>query len=404
MSTQPVVSEPMNGLRILALMEATSLTGPAKNLIAFGRWLNSAEGRSAGLSLSVATFDRNPRSVEPNGLVAAVERAGLQMHVIPERRRFDPAVVPRLVDLIESADPHIIQTHNNKSHLLLRMLSRSRHSRLWFAFHHGEAYTNLRQRVYNHVDRFSLRDADRVITVCDAFGRKLVGAGVRTERLRILHNSIEALPPLSDAERLALRTSVGSTHTEALILSVGRLSSEKGHADLLTALGYLPTMRRPWRAVFVGAGPEQRALLRLARKHGIEDRVHFAGFRNDAARLCQAADIFALPSHSEGSSNALLEAMAANSAIVATAAGGNSEILQSGRTGLLVPIKRPKEIAQALERLISDPSYAVALGEAARREAAEIYSPEKYRERLCSYYQESFAASLANANRGGALA
>ena len=151
-------------------------------------------------------------------------------------------------------------------------------------------------------------------------------------------------------------------------------------------------MARKWTAVFVGNGPEHRALLRLARRLGVVDRVLFAGFRSDAARLYQAADIFALPSHSEGSSNALLEAMSAKLAIVATAIGGNPEILEAGRTALLVPARRPVEMAAALERLIMDPAYARELGEAAFRQVVETYSPTHYRDRLCSYYREALAA------------
>jgi glycosyltransferase involved in cell wall biosynthesis len=394
----------MDDIRILALMEAASLTGPAKNLIAFGRWLSSDEGRPVGMDLSIATFDRDSRVDQPDGFVAEAARAGLQTHILQERRRFDPGVLPQLHKLIESVDPHIIQTHNNKSHLLVRLASRSRENRLWFAFHHGDAYTNLRQRFYNHIDRFSLRDADRVITVCDAFGRRLIRTGVPPGHLRILHNSAVPPPALTSAERLALRGSLGATEDQALILAVGRLSSEKGHADLIQALGHLRMIERRWRTVFVGDGPEHAALVRLADKLGIADRILFAGFRGDAARLCQAADIFALPSHSEGSSNALLEAMSAKLAIVATVAGGNSEILESERTALLVPVRRPAEMASALARLIVDPAYTAALGDAAFRQVAETYSPSQYRERLCSYYQEALVARPGRPSRGGSPA
>ena len=204
-----------------------------KNLIAFGRWLDSDEGRLTGLKLSIATFDRDSRVDQPDGFVAVAGRAGLRTHILQERRRFDFGVLPQLCKVIENVDPHIIQTHNNKSHLLVRLASRSRNKRLWFAFHHGDAYPNLRQRFYNQIDRFSLRDADRVVTVCDAFGRKLMRSGISSQHLRILHNSAVPPPALMNSEREALRGSLGVTDGQALILSVGRLSSEKGHADLI---------------------------------------------------------------------------------------------------------------------------------------------------------------------------
>ncbi|MBS0377898.1 MAG: glycosyltransferase [Proteobacteria bacterium] len=391
-SVAPANSTPKEGarpVRILALMEAASVTGPAKNLIGFAQWLNSESGRKTGLALSIATFDRNSRVDATDGFVSSARRAGVEVAVLHERRRFDMRVMSQIESLVETLQPDIIQTHNNKSHLLVRLSRRARTGRLWFAFQHGDAYTDLKQRLYNQVDRFSLRGADRVVTVCEAFSRRLRSYGILDERLRVLHNSAVQTAPASTGERSSLRAGLQVSDSELLILSVGRLSREKGHADLVRALAALPDAIRPWRAVFVGTGPELEPLKILARKLGIEARVKFAGFRADAGRLYRAADIFVLPSHSEGSSNALLEAMVAQLPIVATAVGGNPEILEAGRTGMLVPCHDPHALARALGQLLSDPTEAAAMGFAAAQQASTAFSVERYRERLCSFYREA---------------
>jgi glycosyltransferase involved in cell wall biosynthesis len=376
-------------VRILAMMEAASLTGPAKNLIGFCRWLRSAEGARTGLSVAIATFDRNAGANEANSFVGAARAAGVDTHVIRERYRFDPGVIRQLREITAKAEPDIIQTHNNKSHLLVKLLPALRLHRLWFAFHHGDAYTDFKQRIYNHVDRVTLRSADRVVSVCEAFAPRLVACGVKPERIRILHNAALPMPPTADSERAQLRGQLGIGSDAAVILSIGRLSQEKGHADLLRALGRLRSIPREWKLVLVGTGPEREPLAQLACTLGISDRVVFAGFHADVARFYAIADVFALPSHSEGSSNVLLEAMMAKVPIVATRAGGTSEIVLNEKTGLLVPVADPPSIASAIARLLEEPALVLRSVDAAFARATREFSLERYRQRLSGFYTEA---------------
>lgn len=394
--TSPVNTPPT--VRVLAMMEAASLTGPAKNLIGIGRWLQSPEGALAGVSVAIATFDRNARTSEGDSFVGAARAAGIDTHVIHERYRFDPAVMSQLRVIAAKAQPTIIQTHNNKSHLLLRLLPELRDRRLWFAFHHGDAYPDFKQRVYNQVDRVTLRSADRVISVCEAFLPRLRACGVKAERVRILHNAASPMPPVSDAECTQLRAQLGIGGRESVILSIGRLSREKGHADLLGALARLPPLRREWRLVLVGTGPERPALEQLARALGIGERVRFAGFHADVSRFYAIADVFALPSHSEGSANVLLEAMMARVPIAATRAGGNAEIVLHEHTGLLVRIADPQGLAGAIARLLEQPQLVARLVEAAFARAESEFSQDRYRRRLCTFYAEA----LGRAHTGDA--
>jgi glycosyltransferase involved in cell wall biosynthesis len=378
-------------VRILAVMEAASVTGPAKNLIGFGRWLLTPEGAATGLSLTIATFDRNSRIDQPDSFASSARAAGIATELVHERYRFDLAARKQLRELIARVDPHIIQTHNNKSHLFVRLLASHRAGRFWFAFQHGDVFTDLKQRIYNHVDRFSLRGADRVVTVCEAFAQRLLGYGIRREHLRVLHNSAAHLAPLTPSERAALRAEHGVGPADVMILSVGRLSYEKGHADLLRALSLLAPQPK-WRAVLVGTGPELGRLKETASKAGVADRVEFAGFRADAARYFGAADVFVLPSHTEGSSNALLEAMVARVPIVATLAGGNPEIIEAGHTGLLVPVGDVRALAAGTAQIVQDRESASTMVQAAAARAATVFSPEQYRRQLCGFYQEALVA------------
>jgi glycosyltransferase involved in cell wall biosynthesis len=378
-------------VQVLAMMEAASVTGPAKNLIGFGRWLNTDEGHRTGVRLSIATFDRNAGANKADSFISAARGAGIDTHVIREKRRFDVGVLPQLRQIIEATNPDIIQTHNSKSHLLIKLLPKLRARRVWFAFQHGYTATDFKLRLYNHMDRLSLRSADRVVSVCQAFAPKLIEFGVRSDRIHALHNAAIPTASSSETERTELLNRLGIQNEERVILTIGRLSLEKGHADLVRAVGSLPSILRDWKLVLVGVGPEQKALERLAISTGIGDRILFAGHTSNVSCFYAIADVFVLPSHSEGSSNVLLEAMMSRVPIVATSAGGNSEILLGGHSGLLVPVGDSLGLANAIVRLLQDPTLALQFADSAYARAVNDFSVERYRERLLSFYDEALA-------------
>src|SRR5262249_25178444 len=151
-------------------------------------------------------------------------------------------------------------------------------------------------------------------------------------------------------DRQRLRAQLGLEPHERAVVCIGRLSREKGHADLVEAIAVLRAIAPalPLRAFVAGHGPEREALAALAAHRGVTGSIRWLGFVPHARLLYAAADIAVLPSHSEGSPNALLEAAAYRLPIVATAVGGVAEIVTHGQSGLLVPARRPDALAGAL--------------------------------------------------------
>jgi glycosyltransferase involved in cell wall biosynthesis len=378
---------------ILALMEAASVTGPAKNLLGFCRWLQSADGRKTKLRMAIATFSRADGTSSSDGFAKAACAAGVETHIIHERYRFDRRVFGQLREIVDKVRPDIIQTHNGKSHLLLRLAPGLRRGRPWFAFQHGYQDTDLKLRLYNQLDRVSLRSADRVISVCEAFAPRLIKFGVLPKRIRVLHNSAVPAAHVATSARERVRRDFGAETGTPMILSIGRLSREKGHATLLRAVTRLPLPS--WVLVLVGDGPERKALEGLAASLGIAERVRFAGFHADVSGFYAASDLFVLPSHSEGSSNVLLEAMVAGVPIVATDAGGNREVVIDGKSGLLAPVLDPEALATAMGRVLGNPDLARQLRTAASERAALEFSVDQYRERLTGYYAEVLGGNVA---------
>jgi glycosyltransferase involved in cell wall biosynthesis len=141
-----------------------------------------------------------------------------------------------------------------------------------------------------------------------------------------------------------------------------------------------------FKAVVVGDGPERAGLEAEAASLGLHGRVVFAGHADDVRPFYAAADCMALPSHSEGSPLALLEAMAAGLPVVGTAVGGVPEVATDGETALLVPARDPRAFASALARLLSDETLARSLAARASARVAADFSPEARARALVEFY------------------
>ena len=145
----------------------------------------------------------------------------------------------------------------------------------------------------------------------------------------------------------------------------------------------------PFRVVIVGDGPERETLTKLTSQVGLEKSISFAGFQRDTSRYYALATLVAVPSHSEGSPNVVLEAMSAALPIVANRVGGIPEILEDGVTGLMAEPRNPEAMAKAIFQLLSNTELRSRLGGAAGARAKSAHTPEAYRRALVSFYQET---------------
>lgn len=169
-----------------------------------------------------------------------------------------------------------------------------------------------------------------------------------------------------EARAQALRASWSVPAGRPLVLTIARLSYEKGVDVLIDAAAELHEKLGDVRFVVVGDGSDRSALTERIRRHGLEGVVRLAGFVADVWPAIAAADVVCLPSKSEGMPNVLLEAMSAGKPIVASAVGGIPEAVESGRNGLLVPPNSPHDLAAGIARLVGDAAMARRVGEAAR--------------------------------------
>lgn len=363
-------------LRLVSIMETQSVSGPAKNLIRF------AVRARPHVQLHVLTYSRNSGDESLSLFQQALRSADVPYSVIPERGRLDWSVLNSIVKQLRVLHPDIVQTHAPKSHLLLSLLKRKTSAR-WLAFHHGYTNEDAKMRIYNALNRISLRRADRVATVCAAFEQQLIREGVPRRRISVLHNSIEenwlAHAPAQSRPR--------AKDAPFSFLCVGRLSNEKGHGYLLSALALLAEIApRAFHLNVVGTGPARASLEERAKSLGIASRCSFLGAHADVRPFFAEADAFVLPSLSEGSPNVLLEAMASRLPILASAVGGIPELV--GDTGMLVPPANPQALASGLLTFMNDGDEAARLAQKAFERVRRLFTPERSTHRMLALYRQ----------------
>jgi glycosyltransferase involved in cell wall biosynthesis len=183
------------------------------------------------------------------------------------------------------------------------------------------------------------------------------------------------------------------------LVYIGRLAREKGLFEALEGLKLARARGARARIVIAGSGPEEARLRRLAEEIGIADAVSFRGpvFGEDKVKLLGEAHALVLVSHGEGLPYALLEAMAAGAAVIATRVGAIPDVVVDGVHGLLVPQRSPEAIARAIVRLASEPDSLARMSAACRRRIAGGYSMERLAGEFCRLYSELCAAKRVKA-------
>jgi glycosyltransferase involved in cell wall biosynthesis len=241
-------------------------------------------------------------------------------------------------------------------------------------FYVHEGLGPVRRQAWLTVERIGLRHAHRLVCVSQAeraLAQQLLGwgderfltipgVGVRTDQFRL---------PAEEREgrRAAARAALGLPPEHRVLLTVSRLTWDKGYLDMIEAARVLKDEGLDFVLLAAGSGRDDAAIRAAARDAGVDDVVRFLGWRDDVADLLYAADIFVFASHREGLPISPIEAMASGLPVVASDISGCREEIEHERSGLLYPVGDAAALAEALKRVLTDPDLAARMG----RQAAE---------------------------------
>jgi glycosyltransferase involved in cell wall biosynthesis len=305
-------------------------------------------------------------------LAAVVPAADARLRSLPIRNDLDVLAAWRLSRLVAQESPHIVHLHTSRAHATRTIVTR----RMDYALRRG-LWTDL---LYN-------RSVATVAAISEEVRRRLLDAGVRSERVTVVRSGVEPPAGLPGAAgRAAARARFG-IEGELAIGIVAALERRKGHDVLLRALAALDGAP-PWRCRVCGGGSQHEALQRLAADLGIAPRVRFLGEQRQVADVLAALDVFVMPSRHEGLGVAVLEAMAMSLPVVASAVGGIPEAVKAGETGLLVPPDDPTALAAALRELGRDGERAKRMGHEGRTRVVAEFSMEAMAGRYERLYDE----------------
>ena len=257
---------------------------------------------------------------------------------------------------------------------------------------HGGAYyaERLRRRL---AMRAAVAGSGATVAVSTPLARQMSRAlWLPPARVATIPNGVRYVRP----KRTTLREELHLGPEDRLLVSVGNLYPVKGHRHLIEAVALLEARHAGVHVAIAGRGESAEALAACARERGIGARVHLLGLRSDVAAVLAAADVFVLPSLSEGLPLALLEAMFAGRPIVASNVGEVAVALADGEAGVLVEPGNAAALAVALDRLLRDPAHARGLGERARCRAAAEYDVS----RMVARYVETYHTVLGRRPAG----
>ncbi|MDE3049551.1 MAG: glycosyltransferase [Nitrospirota bacterium] len=318
---------------------------------------------------------------EPGPFVGRMKERGVETHLVHLAPLFNPLALWRLTRLFARERVTILQTHGARANFYGRIAGRLAGVPVIISTIHNSLkdyeVSPLKRWIYALLLRLTLSLVHRIICVSDANRRDLIdecpAAGAKTQTV---YNGVDSSAFPSQPDRQKVRQELGITQGPVLV-TIGRLTEQKGHRYLLQAF---PDLLSTWPqlcCVFVGEGELHDALQRLAIDLGVERACRFVGVREDIADILAAADLFVLPSLSEGFPFVLLEALAMGCPVVASRVNGVPELIEDHKTGLLVPPRDPQALARAILDMLSDPAAASKLGADGRALVQERFTVDR---------------------------
>ena len=335
-------------------------------------------------------------------IAKAVVQSGQPLISLPALRRNphpvrDLIALWRLIGIIRAGRYHIVHTHTSKAGFLGRIAAWLCGVPVVIHSPHGTIldgyFSPVRTRFYAFLERLTAPLSHRIICLTAREIDQYLCAHIGKRRqYTYIYNGID-LQSFTPVQREETRRAFQIPDRAIACITIGRLVPVKGQADLLRAFQIVLKTHPDLYLLIVGEGELRTELESLSQALGMADRVIFTGWRTDIPALLSAADIFVLPSHNEGLGLVLIEAMACRLPAIATDVGGVPDVVIHGQTGLLVPVKAPEALAEAIAHLSSRPDLRHKMGQAGYRRALDHFSIQTTARKTETLYRELLGIS-----------
>ncbi|MCX6545050.1 MAG: glycosyltransferase [Acidobacteria bacterium] len=323
---------------------------------------------------------------------------GIDYVEVFERHSLDWRIWPQLRRLVRHRSIEIIHAHDYKTNLLALLLRRAEGVIPLSTVHGWSGYSSRERWLYYPADKRILARYPRLIAVSGKIRDELVQAGARPHRITIVLNGIDPTLFRRDrAQESTVRSEYGATRDDIVLGSIGRLEPEKRFDLLIEAFARLVANRAHLKLLIAGEGSVRPQLESAITQLGLGGSCRLLGQVSNVAKVHHAFDVYVQSSDREGTPNAVLEAMAMETPIVATDVGGTVEIARDEVDALIVPPRNVCALQSAIERAISDPTATAARVAAARK---RIEGPLSFETRMKTV--EGIYEALMARRAGGA--
>jgi len=310
--------------------------------------------------------------------------AGVPVEPVAMRGEGDVPAMRRLARLYRSWRPDVIHMHTSHGHTLGVV------ARRWS----GVGRTVVSRRVDFTIYRNFLRlswfkyrfGVDRYVAISEGIRRQMVADGIPAQRIAVVHSGID-LARFDDVPALDVRADLGLPADARVVGDVAAFGWHKAQEFLVRALPHVLQRVPNAYVVLVGEGECRPRIEAEVRALGLDDRILFTGFRTDVPSLIRGMDCFVMCSVLEGLCTSLLDALALGCPAVGSAVGGIPEVLIDGRTGLTVPPRDPRALADAVVRVLTDEGLAARLRDAGRRHVEEGFTVDSMVEGNLAVYR-----------------
>jgi glycosyltransferase involved in cell wall biosynthesis len=355
------MSESNAPIRILELRSVRGTGGGPEKTIILGALMSDPR------QYHVTVCYLRDRRDEIFGIDQRAVQAGVDYVEVTEKHSFDPGVWPQLRRLIRDRAIDIIHAHDYKTNLLALLLSRATGVAALSTVHGWTGHSFRERWGYYPADKRVLARFARVVAVSSEIGRELVRCGADPARVATVLNGIDHRQFRRDPERVAgARAGLGVKAGEIVIGAVGRLEPQKRFDLLLDSFARIVDRFPQSRLLIVGDGSQRQPLAAQIDTLKLGERCRLVGHVDDVVPAYHAFDLLVQSSDYEGTPNAVLEAMAFEVPIVATAAGGTAEIVRDGVDGRIVPTGRGDLLVSNVMRSLEDPAATAAMAQQAR--------------------------------------
>ncbi|HXQ36592.1 MAG TPA: glycosyltransferase family 4 protein [Anaerolineales bacterium] len=311
--------------------------------------------------VALAALENSPVAIEAT-------RAGLRVFTVA-RHKTSFRIIPSLISIIRRERIQVLDTQNPQSKFWGSIVSMITGTAListlnsWYASEHGEK--SLKGRLYAMLELGTNFALDRYVVVSKAIYDALTRHGVSPQKIDLIHNAVEINHSKTSDSGKSSTYALNLPAESIVLMAAGRLTWAKGYEDLINALEIIVKEDQRVYCLIAGEGELRQSLEVQIRNSGLTKHIFLLGYlpRTDVLSLMEISDIFVMPSRSEGTPIALLEAAALRMPILATSVGGIPELLKNGEECILVSSGDLIELADAIRKLIQDRALADRLAE-----------------------------------------